>query len=55
MPATHIESSSSLIPGELRSCLGGRKSDEKWYKTAVPRAERIYKQYVDEITKEGLI
>lgn len=35
--------------------LGGRKSDEKWYKTAVPRAERIYKQYVDEITKEGLI
>jgi hypothetical protein len=35
--------------------LGGRKADEKWYKTAIPEAERIYKRYLDEITKEGLI
>ena len=35
--------------------LGGRKADSKWYKTAIPEAERIYKQYVDEIKKEGLI
>jgi len=35
--------------------LGGRKADSKWYKTAIPEAERIYEQYVDELKKEGLI
>ena len=35
--------------------LGGRKADSKWYKTAIPAAERIYEQYLDEIKKEGSI
>ena len=35
--------------------LGGRKADSKWYKTAIPEAERIYRQYINEIKQEGLI
>jgi hypothetical protein len=35
--------------------LGGRKADSKWYKTAIPEAEKIYNQYIKEIKKEGLI
>lgn len=35
--------------------LGGRKTDNRWYKTAVPEAERIYKRYLQEIKDEGLI
>lgn len=35
--------------------LGGRKADSKWYKAAIPEAERIYERYIEEIKKEGLI
>ena len=35
--------------------LGGRKADKKWYKTAVPQAEKIYDQYLKELEEEGLI
>lgn len=35
--------------------LGGRKADERWYETAIPQAEKIYQQYLDEIEGEGLI
>jgi hypothetical protein len=35
--------------------LGGRKADSKWYKTAIPEAERIYERYLEEIKDEGLI
>jgi hypothetical protein len=35
--------------------LGGRKANSKWYKTAIPAAEKIYEQYLNEIKKEGLI
>jgi len=35
--------------------LGGRKAHNKWYKTAIPEAERIYKRYLQEIEDEGLI
>jgi hypothetical protein len=34
--------------------LGGRKTDAKWYKTAIPAAEKIYRRYLEEIEKEGL-
>jgi hypothetical protein len=32
--------------------VGGRKADDKWYKTAIPAAEKIYKQYLKEIEEE---
>jgi hypothetical protein len=32
--------------------VGGRKSDNKWYKTAIPEAEKIYEQYLKEIEEE---
>jgi hypothetical protein len=35
--------------------LGGRKAGRKWYKTAIPEAERLYEQYLEEIKEEGLI
>ena len=35
--------------------VGGRKSGNQWYKTAIPEAERIYERYIEEIRKEGLI
>jgi hypothetical protein len=35
--------------------LGGRKADSKWYKTAIPAAEKLYEKYLDEIRDEGLI
>lgn len=35
--------------------LGGRKTDNKWYKTAIPAAEKLYEQYLDEFRDEGLI
>jgi hypothetical protein len=36
--------------------LGGQKvgAGKRWYKTAIPEAERIYEQYIEEIKKEGL-
>jgi hypothetical protein len=35
--------------------LGGRKTDSKWYKTAIPAAEKLYERYLDEIRDEELI
>src|ERR1700752_1633427 len=35
--------------------LGGKKADNKWYKTAIPEAEAIYERYLEEIKEEGLI
>jgi hypothetical protein len=35
--------------------LGGRKTDNKWYRTAIPKAEEIYDRYLEEIKGEGLI
>jgi hypothetical protein len=35
--------------------LGGKKTDNKWYKTAIPEAEKIYERYLKEIKDEGLI
>ena len=35
--------------------LGGRKPDQKWYKTAVPAADKLYDRYLEELKREGLI
>jgi hypothetical protein len=37
--------------------LGGDKTGEweKWYQRAIPEAERIYGEYLNELEKEGLI
>lgn len=32
---------------------GGRKPDERWYKKAIPKAERLYEIYLDELRGEG--
>lgn len=34
--------------------LGGDKSgDDRWYERAVPSADRLYDQHLDELKKEG--
>jgi hypothetical protein len=35
--------------------LGGRKPDQKWYKTAVPAADKLYEQHLEDLKKEGLL
>jgi hypothetical protein len=35
--------------------IGGRKGPKDWYRSMIRRAERIYRQYLDELRKEGLI
>ena len=35
--------------------LGGRKPDQNWYMDAVPRADRLYDEYLDELRKERLL
>ena len=37
--------------------LGGSKSGqwEEWYRTAVPEAEALYEQYLEDLAAEGLI
>ena len=35
--------------------LGGRKPDQKWYKTAIPAADKLFDQYLAQLRKEGLI
>jgi hypothetical protein len=36
--------------------LGGNKTgDDRWYTENVPRADRLYDDYLDELRKEGLI
>ncbi len=34
---------------------GGRRAEVAWYKARIVEVERIYKQYVAELKKEGLI
>ena len=35
--------------------LGGRKPDERWYKKAVKHADRLYKEHLQTLKKEGLL
>lgn len=36
--------------------MGGDKTgDDRWYDVNVPRADRLYDEYIEEIRKEGLI
>jgi hypothetical protein len=35
--------------------LGGRKYDDRWYRTAIPEAEKLYERYLNELRDEGLI
>lgn len=37
--------------------VGGDKSGEwaEWYRTAIPRAERLYDEHLDELRKEGTL
>ena len=35
--------------------LGGRKPDQKWYKTAIPMADKLYAAHLAQLKKEGLI
>jgi hypothetical protein len=38
--------------------LGGDKAEEgfkKWYQTAIPEADRLYREYLEELRNEGLI
>ena len=35
--------------------LGDRKPDSKWYKKAIPAAERIHARYLEELRLEGLL
>jgi len=33
--------------------LGGRKADEKWYRDAVPRADKLYDDHLEQLRREG--
>jgi hypothetical protein len=35
--------------------LGGRKPDQKWYKTAIPAADKLYGEHLAQLRNEGLI
>lgn len=35
--------------------LGGRKPDQKWYKTAIPAADKLYEMHLAQLSREGLI
>lgn len=35
--------------------LGGRKPDQKWYKTAIPAADKLFETHLAQLRKEGLI
>ena len=35
--------------------LGGRKPDQKWYKTVIPAADKLYGEHLAQLRKEGLI
>lgn len=32
--------------------LGGRKPDQKWYKTAIPAADKLYEEHLKQVEKE---
>jgi hypothetical protein len=35
--------------------LGGRKPDQKWYKMAIPAADKLFEGHLAQLRKEGLI
>lgn len=35
--------------------LGGRKADQKWYKTAIPAADKLYGEHLAQLRRERLI
>jgi hypothetical protein len=35
--------------------LGGRKPDQKWYKTAIPAADKLYGEHLAQLRREGFI
>lgn len=35
--------------------VGGRKPDNRWYKKAVPAADKLYDTYIRELKQEGLL
>jgi hypothetical protein len=35
--------------------LGGRKPDQKWYKTAIPAADKLFDRHLAQLREEGLI
>ena len=35
--------------------MGGRKPDDRWYRTAVPKADKLYDEYLEELRREGLL
>jgi len=35
--------------------LGGRKPDQKWYKTVIPAADKLFDGHLAQLRKEGLI
>jgi hypothetical protein len=35
--------------------LGGRKSDQKWYKTAIPAADKLFAAHLAQLKREGMI
>ena len=35
--------------------LGGRKPDQKWYKTAIPAADKLYGEHLAQLEREKLI
>jgi hypothetical protein len=35
--------------------LGGCKPDQKWYKAAIPAADKLYAEHLAELRKEGLV
>ena len=34
--------------------IGGRKPDQSWYKEAVPKADKLYDEHLDDLRNEGL-
>ncbi|HEY4580533.1 MAG TPA: type II toxin-antitoxin system RelE/ParE family toxin [Candidatus Acidoferrales bacterium] len=34
--------------------VGGRKPDQKWYKKAIPAADRLFDQHLEALRREGL-
>jgi hypothetical protein len=35
--------------------LGGRKPDQKWYKTAIPQADKLYETHLETLRRERLL
>jgi len=35
--------------------MGGRKADQKWYRTAIPEADKLYGEHLAQLRREKLI